>query len=214
VDGATIIVNGAVAGTSPLPGAVRLVSGTARIEVQAQGYGVMNREIDVPPHSVVKAAIMVMPAASPNTTNAVAAQETSRPDRAAITRADARTPTRAHASSWTQTAGVIALVAAVPLLATGITAHVVRENKAADYNDDARCFKGSQTRDQRCGDLRDAASTAGVIAVIGYGASAAALITGVALLMSGEREASGSEHARVGAQLNAHGAYLSYGATF
>ena len=214
VDGATVIVNGAVAGTSPLPGAVRLVSGTARIEVQARGFGPMKREIDVPPHSVVKAAIMVMPAASASSAGTIAAEEMAAPDQPGVTRAGASAPDRTEAAPWMHTAGVIALVAAVPLLATGITAHVVRENKAADYNDDARCFKDMQTRNQRCGDLRDAAKTAGVVAVIGYGASAAALIAGVALLMTGQADAHGSEHAHVGAQLGAHGAYVSYGAGF
>jgi hypothetical protein len=213
VDGAAIVINGAAAGTSPLPRAVRLVAGTAQIEVQAQGYGAMKREIDVPPRSVVKAAIMVMPPTSTNTpSNPGAVAETAAPDRSTLTHAEA--PARAEATPWTHRAGVVALVATVPLLAAGITAHVVRENKASDYNEDARCFKDGLTRDQRCGGLRDAANTAGVIAVIGYAASAAAVITGVTLLLVGKPIEGSEEHARIDAHVDGRSAYISYGAVF
>jgi hypothetical protein len=217
-DGATIIVNGAVVGTSPLPGAVRVVAGTAQIEVQAQGYGAMKREIDVPPRSSVKATIVVMPVASPDAAHASAATptgemaETAQPPRVA----PASTTSAAHteATPWTQRAGVIALIAAAPLLATGVTAHVMRENDAGKYNDDARCFKDAQTRDQRCGKYRDAADTAGVVAIVGYAAGAAALITGVTLLLTGKTSAETEDGPHVTAQLDRHRAYLAYGVGF
>jgi hypothetical protein len=113
-----------------------------------------------------------------------------------------------------QHAGWIALVASVPLLATGVTAHVVRENDAAKYNDDARCFTGAQTRDQRCGSVRDAANTATVIAAIGYGAAAAALITGVTLLLAGAHGAATEDHVSIRAQLDPHAAYVGYDVSF
>jgi hypothetical protein len=224
VEGATIVVNGTPVGTSPLPSAVRVVAGTAQIEVQAQGYGPMQRAIDVPPRSSVKAAIVVMPLVrggdvgsaalpvSPSNVNeagasgqgANAAQES-----AAQASVRSSAPAPSDGASTTRRAGWIALIAAAPLLATGVTAHVVREHNAAQYNDDARCFMGVQTRDQRCGNLRDTANTATVIAAIGYGTGAAALITGVTLLLAGARGTASEDRARVSAQLDPHTAYVT-----
>jgi hypothetical protein len=215
VDGATIIVNGAAAGTSPLQNALRVVAGSAQIEVRAEGYDAMTRAIDVPPRSAVKAAIVIAPLASASATPpipAAAIAPAAVPAPTATAR-DART-LQANATPWTQRAGTITLIAAVPLLATGVIAHVVRENNVSTYNDDARCFKAGQTRDQRCGGMRDTADTATVVAAIGYAAGAAALITGVTLLLSGKHGGATEDGPRVSALLDQHTAYLACGATF
>jgi hypothetical protein len=211
VAGATIVVNGAVVGTSPLPGAVRLVAGTAHIEVEARGYGTMKREIEVPPHGAVKAAIVVMPVAEPVSSAPQASGAIARPGAPVPSQSDNKKPVaRGHSvATQSSSAGVIALVAAAPLLATGIIAHVVRENSVATYNDDARCFLAGKTRDQRCGSYHDTANTAGVVAIVGYGAGAAALITGVTLLLTGTRSARADDDLHVTARLDAHSAYFA-----
>jgi hypothetical protein len=54
------------------------------------------------------------------------------------------------------------------LLAGAIAAQVIHETATAHYNDDALCFYGDLSRDERCGAYRGRAETAQTLAVLGY----------------------------------------------
>lgn len=219
VGGALILIGGEAVGHAPLPRPLRVVAGLTRIEVQAQGYPSVTREVEVPARGVVTAAIVVVPnAPSPSATEASgpesgtqadgslahAAQASEPGARAAQQRDGPEAHMQAHgepaarsrrsggeaettsAGSWPaimRRTGWVTLAAAGPLLATGVAAHWVRQRKVGAYNDDARCFFGEQTRDQRCGGDRRATHRAQAVAITGYAAGGVALGTALALLL-------------------------------
>jgi hypothetical protein len=96
------------------------------------------------------------------------------------------------------------------LLTTGVVAHVVSERSAARYNDDARCFFGDMTRDQRCGRERTRSETAAAIAVGGYALGALALGGALTLLLWPDPEPTPSRHvACIDVQLGAGSGYVA-----
>jgi hypothetical protein len=116
-------------------------------------------------------------------------------------------------SSRSGTLGWVALAASGGLLGTGVAAHLIREHNAAIYNDDARCYHGSLSRVQRCGSYGDKAKVAEIVAIIGYAAGGAALITGVTLLLT-SHEAAAKTPIRLGANASPSSVYVSLTAAF
>jgi hypothetical protein len=88
---------------------------------------------------------------------------------------------------WQHTAKWIATGAAVAFAGVGVVEHLRYYTKNKDYNDDPQCGIAGQ-----CKALADAADTARLVAIVGYGAAAAA--TGLAItfwLTDSPRPASG-----------------------
>jgi hypothetical protein len=72
----------------------------------------------------------------------------------------------------------------------GIGAHLLAVHLASQYNDDHRCLVGGLTREQSCGGLREGASAAQAAAIVGYGVGAAALGSGLYLLVTSRGDGS------------------------
>jgi len=106
--------------------------------------------------------------------------------------------------------GWTSAVMAGGLLTTGVVAHVESERSAARYNDDARCFFGDMTRDQRCSRERTRSETAAAIAVGGYALGALALGGALTLLLWPDPEPTPSRHvACIDVQLGAGSGYVA-----
>jgi hypothetical protein len=75
---------------------------------------------------------------------------------------------------WQHTAKWVATGAAVAFLGVGVVEHLRYYTKNRDYNNDPNCGAGG-----RCKDLSDAADTAQIVSLVGYGAAAVA--TGLAI---------------------------------
>jgi hypothetical protein len=88
------------------------------------------------------------------------------------------TPTPASTSRpWQHTAKWVAAGAAVAFLGLGVGEHLNYYGKNSDYNDNPQC--GGAQDNGTCKSLADAADTAQLVAIVGYGAAAVA--TGLAV---------------------------------
>jgi hypothetical protein len=146
-------VGGRRAAELPLREPLRVAAGRVVLEVQAPGYVASRRETDVESNAHGREDFVLEPIAP----------VAERP--------------AGHTAAW------IAAGAAGALLAGAIVATVVRENNAAIYNDDSRCFQGAVSRYQQCGSYRDTSATAQTLAIIGYsGAGVAAIASAVLVL--------------------------------
>jgi hypothetical protein len=116
------------------------------------------------------------PAAQPSTTpppgyvaqtpNSPASPDVVQPSAAVSTDSSVEHP-------WQHTAKWVATGAAVAFLGLGVVEHVRYYTKNRDYNNDPGCAAG------RCKDLANAADTAQIVSLVGYGAAAVA--TGLAI---------------------------------
>lgn len=205
VAGAAVSLNGVVVGTSPLPPSLRVVAGNSTIQVTLNGYETVERIVEVGPRNEVTVSIdLTASARRPDVIAAVlpppepghrarsassAAEGPSQERSSKVERLPDVTGTVGNAgktrdSSGLRAMGWVALTASGAFLATGVVAHMVRERNVAIYNDDARCFFGDLTRDERCGSNRRTAETAGTVALVGYATGTAALIAGATLLLT------------------------------
>ncbi len=219
VGGATIFVNDEAVGRSPLAEPLRVPSGTVRIRLEAAGHGMVERLIEVSARGQAKATIAFVPERTPGGS----VVETPARGFEAPASGGAREPLRApaeprrtseHPRPTSSALPWITLAASGALLATGVVAHVVHEASASAYNDDSRCFYAPLSRDQRCGSYRDTSDTAGIVAIVGYAAGGAALITGTALLLLAPHSGSSRDAVRLGAGVVPGSAYVSCAALF
>jgi hypothetical protein len=103
----------------------------------------VRREFEVPARSTIRAEIIVLPAAPPgpeqaSTLRAAVGQQA--PGQQPPSEIHTRRTLRLRRAGW----GLLG-AAAVGLIVGG-SAHFVRQARAVDYNDDARCFYGDETR--------------------------------------------------------------------
>jgi hypothetical protein len=154
-----------------VPGeAMRVVAGVVVLDVRAEGYVPVQRRLEIAAGARAREVVTLAPVAaptpptSPSTAPAVASSS-----------APPSTPMTHAPENGRRTFAWIAGGAGVTLLVTAVVAHVERENLAAIYLDDGRCFYGSQSREQRCGSYRQDAQTAQWIAIGSYALAGVAL---------------------------------------
>ena len=183
VSGADLWLNGAPVAVLPATSPIRVVAGRVVIEVRAHGYETQSRIADVAPETVWHERFdLAAPAEPPQPASEM-------PDPIAPAPAPAISPTTPRETPQGEsgvglavgaegrgmrTGAWIALGGAGVLLAGAGAALLVRNAYASTYNDDALCYYGGPTRDQRCGSYRDAASTAQTLGIVGLGAAVAA----------------------------------------
>jgi hypothetical protein len=174
--GATISISGRVVGTAPLSAAIRVPSGDTWIELRAPGYTTQSQALHLIARSEqhVRIDLPKIPEVGADTERAPPP-----PPMAATAPAP---PPPAPRSTAQHTAGIVALIAGGVFLAGGITAHVVREYHASKYNDDVFC-----PNKEDCSAYQDVVETAGTLAIIGYSAAGAAVLTGIILLVTAPR---------------------------
>jgi hypothetical protein len=169
VNGAEAAVNGEAAGHLPLAKPIRVVAGNVVLDVRAEGYETVRRTIEVSPGVPARESVELVvaaPAATPPASPVLPMPLT----------ADPGIPRR--------TAGWTALAGGALLLSGGVVAAVVSGVNSAQYNDDARCYYGGESRDQRCGVQRGVADATLATAIAAFAAGALATIGGVYLLSS------------------------------
>jgi hypothetical protein len=148
----------------------RVVAGQHRIEVRAPGYEGASRTIDVAGGGTATLDLVLR--ADPPTALEGRASSASEPVEPAPIANPAASrdvtndgPQLRRAFAWG------ALGAAGAFLGVAVAAQIVREERAAYYNDDSRCFFGNLSRDARCGVYRGEAESAQTVATVGYVAS-------------------------------------------
>jgi hypothetical protein len=165
--GAEVRLNGRVVGHLPMAEAHRLEAGNYQLEVVSQGHYALRRSQRIPGGVLTREVVDLGP-------------ETTAADSPMLVGQDQQ-PARWWEERWV--AWSLAGVGAASALTSGI-AFVVREQQAAQWNDDGRCVvPGGGTREQQCGsDYGDArlAGRIGATAAVGallFGGAAIAHFT-------------------------------------
>jgi tetratricopeptide (TPR) repeat protein len=174
VSGAELWINGARAASLPAP-PVRTAAGLAVIEVRAPGYEALRRTIELAPGARFREEMPLVPLAQASPCPA----EPGRPEATSASPVQAEPATRGGSTRRTLAWSLVA--AGGVALAGGLVAQGIRESNASVYDDDALCFFGALTRDQRCGRYRSAAEQAQVFAIVGYTLAGVALSTAAIL---------------------------------
>jgi hypothetical protein len=204
-------VDGAL--VAKLPYTLRAGAGVVEVELRAKGQPALRRRLEVTARRTVSERVHLEPAAAP-TASAAREPAPSPPlaspppprERATPPAPTSIAPSR---SIWPW----VTLGGAVVLVAGGATAHVVREQAAARYNDDSRCAPNElmTTRDERCGSDRSTARAGSVLAVVGY--AGGALLGGLtAYLWLSDGKTDSGPRARL--QAGPEHALLTYGSSF
>jgi hypothetical protein len=170
--GAELWVDGARVGTLPLEG-VRVAAKTMWIELRAPDCDPWSQSIEVQPKETVRLVARLVP---------------SHPASRAVSPPPIASPALVPHTSSQRTIGWAMLGIGGVFLAEGIVAQIVRANAVAHYNDDNFCLKPGMTREELCGPYRGRAETAQTLATIGWIGGAAAIGTGVVLLLTSRSE--------------------------
>ena len=167
--GAEVYFNEHRVGVLPLARPARVVAGSSTLEVRAAGYHTLSRTVKVTPAGLAREVVE-------------------------LTRIGEEAPGGAAGSasprSLRTTLGWVGLPVGVVILAGGIAAHVIRERKASEWNDDDRClFVDSQkNRSGNCGPDRDTVYLAQDLAIAGYVVGGVITAASAALLLWPSRQ--------------------------
>lgn len=182
VPGARVEFNGRVVGTLPMPEPVRVLAGSVTLQVSAEGYYPVTREVMVAAGGTVRESIE-MQREPPRAATAAPAVMT-------VTRV-VPTPTRAQRSLGV---GAVTLGGAT-LLGAAVTS-ILSLRAATRWNDDARCLSvPGETRYARCGDDYDDALITRTLSLAGFVSGAMLTALGVALLATGRHATPDVTHA-------------------
>lgn len=153
--GARVSVDGAPVGMLPMSEPVRALAGEVTLEVSAPGRYPLTRRVTVRPGETVREAVSLRPLPQESEGQRAAVAER-------VVLRDVRVPVGAGPQ---RAIGWVSVGAAAIFAGVSIAAWVVREDAADRWNDDARCVGNGLTREQNCGDYRDTAESARVVAV-------------------------------------------------
>ena len=177
VENAELWINGVLAGTLPAASPARVVNGVAVVELRALGYDRVRRTVEIGPEARAHEMIPLVASPPPAVERDVSVERGGTPsvpsDRAIRDGGQAQ-----HAWGWRAIAGGSVLVAG------GAVAQFFRERNARIYNDDSRCFFGTESRDDRCGSYRTAVQTTEALALAGYISGGIAIGVGTVLLVT------------------------------
>ncbi len=182
VPGAELWIDGTRAGALPLDSPVSVAAGALALEVRAEGFESETRSIHAEPQSEAHETFTLVKQPSPAVLTLAPFVARDVPPPPTGTLAATGAP-MGDAGEGTRTGAWISLGSAVVLGAGAGVAALIRNMNAADYNDDARCYYGTFTRDQRCGSYRDAASSAQTVAIVEAGGALAAAILSTVLFV-------------------------------
>lgn len=168
VPGAELLINGVAAGTLPLAKLERVVAGVVVIEVRAKDYEPVRRTIEIAAGvrarefvTLVALRPAVVASSAPGVGGAPAARGASR-----------------RAVGWTAIgAGALGVIG-------GAASLFVAAVNEGTYNDDAQCYFGGESRDQRCGVQKGVYQAATVSGVIALSLGAIATAAGAVLIVT------------------------------
>ncbi|MBX3269753.1 MAG: PEGA domain-containing protein [Sandaracinaceae bacterium] len=171
VDGARVLVDRREVGTTPLPGPVRAVAGTAIVEVLADGHHAIQRRVLVAPRERARERFEPVPLAA-EALEAPPARGRSAPGTAS-----------AEPAPWL-VLGASGAVAGAVFLGLGGAAFAVREDQIAVWNDDARCDRlEGPSRDEECPGPAGAWRAAEGLAIAGFVVGGAIGLAGLVALV-------------------------------
>ncbi|MEM9073138.1 MAG: PEGA domain-containing protein [Myxococcota bacterium] len=181
-EGAEVFVDGRRVGTLPLEAPLRLLAGVVRLEVRAEGYYDLRRNVEIRVETRARESAELAP-------------EPAEPEPPVVVQPDEPEPVvtpdpppERETSNGLRTGGGVALGASALFGALALTMYLVRENNVDTFNSDG-CLGPTMTRIQNCRseyDRAKRAERASAVMLAGAGASA---ITGIVLFILG----SGSE---------------------
>ena len=177
--GAEVRLNGRVMGTLPLTAPIRTTTGSYVLEVRREGHYPMQRPIVITGGGLVRESVQLEPLPAPQPWRSDGAAASGAPLAEAV-------DTGAGPVWLTWTLGGTAAAAA----AVSVAAWIVREDHAQRWNDNSQCLEPGRTREEVCGDERDAAESAQTLAVVS-GVAAGLLAAGAALNGFGVFESEG-----------------------
>jgi hypothetical protein len=188
IPGAQVLLNGVLAGTFPLPGAVRVQAGSVALEVRAPGYLPVVRTVIVQPRGLAREAI-VMVAASPMMPAPLPVARTGAAANSGVAVAAVATNGTEGAPSSEPAWGArkkVALVlgaGAVVGLAVGTTFLLVQRGRADDFKS-AGCTTADPVLSPDCQDRKDKANFASTASIVGFAGAAVLAGIGTFLFLS------------------------------
>jgi hypothetical protein len=157
--GTEVRLNGRLVGTLPLTQNVRVEAGIYTLEARLRGHYTVTRSVALAGGSLVRETVELAP------------QSGSPPPPGGEAPPGEDVSASSSGPTWLPWVfGGVAVAAGVGTVA----AWAARERHAEKWNDDAVCLRGTQTREQRCADEREAGETAERWMVIGAAATGAA----------------------------------------
>jgi hypothetical protein len=156
VEGSELWLNGERLGELPM-NRVRAPSGTVHIEVRAKGYEPALRNLDLEPGTTVTTEVVLLRVPEP--ASPVVVQTAPRAESPPSLPPPMKTQ---RVLAWG------ALGGAGVMLGGALVAQLVHAQAATTYNDNTLCTAPGRWRDERCGDYRNRAETAQILANLGY----------------------------------------------
>ena len=202
---AVIRVNGRRVGVSPLRKPVLTVAGSVVVEVSAEGYWPIVRNLTVLPLGKARERFELIPQEELPSLKSKAEGVSSKPPVDATLAEVVEPPSGPRLLPYALASGGAALAAA----GVGTAFIVIRNGHASDFNDDSRCLVGMRSRLENCGDSLRAAEDAERIATasfIGGGVLAATTLVLMILnhTLSPDDEPSGLANTWAGCGLELH----------
>lgn len=194
VPGAEVWINGQLAATMPLPAPLRVLAGSATVELRAAGYFPLIRNVLVPARGRARETLTLVREPSATTvTGVLGAAEA--PD---------LTPSDGGASPrpWQRTLAWVTAGGAALMLGGGVVAQVVSESPAERYNagyDAGRCrgVAVAEENDASCREDRVAVETARAVALGGFVAGGVLAAVSVVLFVTDSTTRRAGSRARV-----------------
>jgi hypothetical protein len=172
--GAALSLDGQPTRALPLDAPLRVETGVVRFELRAPGYLPVIRTIVVKPNDRVHEIVDLEPVApagsTPQRTEPTASAGTATVGASGTAASVARDG--GSQGGWDRrTAGILTLGGATLFALAGVGAWRVRTNDILYWNDNSRCEVGTQSREQNCGQYKDAANVALVVEIAGFSMS-------------------------------------------
>ena len=155
--GAEVRLDGRLEGTLPLRGPIRTVAGAYTLQVDRPGFYGVRRSVTLLGGGLTRETIQLAPEGAP--------AEPNQAQGGGSREADA---TSSWSPGWlTWTLGGLGVGAAT----MSVVSWLVREQRAEHWNDDARCLRTGQTREEVCGGERAASERAETAMLLGAAAT-------------------------------------------
>lgn len=174
VTGAEVQIDGRTVGRTPLPEALPLVAGQSVVQIAAEGYFPITRQVEIDAGGLSRIEVHLTPRPAPLTSALLSAE-------AAPVGPSAGVAERGHPTRDLLQYGSLGLAGLG--LTLGVTGYVLREVNVRVYNDDARCARiEGVTRSDECSDEAAAWRRGEVMAIAGF--AAAGVFGALALYLS------------------------------
>ena len=154
VEGAEVYVDGRRLGVTPSPSAFRVVAGQSVIQVVAEGYFNLTRQVQVEAGGLARVEVSLTPRSSANDAPAALAEGTAAAAKSPVASPD---PSEPGVAPWRDGLMYGSMGLSAVGLATGIAGYAMREVNVKIYNDDSRCdLNPLEPRSEECPDAAKA----------------------------------------------------------